>query len=33
MVHGLVVVTRNIDHFAGFRGLEVQDWSEFSRFD
>lgn len=28
MVHGLVVVTRNIDHFVGFHGLEVQDWSE-----
>jgi tRNA(fMet)-specific endonuclease VapC len=28
MVHGLVLVTRNIDHFAGFQGLEVQDWSE-----
>jgi tRNA(fMet)-specific endonuclease VapC len=28
MVHGLVVVTRNTDHFVGFQGLEVQDWSE-----
>ena len=28
MVHGLVLVTRNIDHFVGFQGLEVQDWSE-----
>jgi len=27
MVHGLVVVTRNIDHFVGFQGLKVEDWS------
>lgn len=26
MVHGLIVVTRNIDHFVGFQGFEVQDW-------
>jgi tRNA(fMet)-specific endonuclease VapC len=28
IVHGLVVVTRNVDHFAAFQGLEVQDWSQ-----
>jgi tRNA(fMet)-specific endonuclease VapC len=26
-VHGLVLVTRNVRDFAGFEGLEVQDWS------
>ncbi|HSK77295.1 MAG TPA: type II toxin-antitoxin system VapC family toxin [Thermoanaerobaculia bacterium] len=28
MVHGLIVVTRNIDHFVAFQGLVVQNWSE-----
>ncbi|HKV07788.1 MAG TPA: type II toxin-antitoxin system VapC family toxin [Thermoanaerobaculia bacterium] len=27
MVNGLIVVTRNIDHFLGFRGLKVEDWT------
>jgi len=27
-VHGLVLVTTNESHFAGFKGLEVENWSK-----
>ncbi|MBI2298637.1 MAG: PIN domain-containing protein [Armatimonadetes bacterium] len=28
IVHGLVLVTHNLRHFAGLPGLEVEDWTE-----